>query len=217
MTQPTAGWYPDPSDPRRQRYFDGRAWTENYAPFGPAPQAAGQSATPGMSTGMKIFLGVVAAVFALVVLGSLGDSDKDKTASSSSGTTTTSRTVAAAPAPTGTVAIGPTSSEPPKPVFTPAQENAIAKAESYLDYTAFSKQGLIEQLEYSDFSSADATFAVEHIEANGGVDWNEQAVKKAKSYLEFTSFSLQGLVEQLEYSDFTPSEAQYGASTAYGG
>ncbi|WP_243841596.1 Ltp family lipoprotein [Mycobacterium sp. DL592] len=49
------------------------------------------------------------------------------------------------------------------------------------------------------------------------MDWNEQAVKKAKSYLDYSSFSLQGLVEQLEYSGFTPSQAQYGATTAYGG
>ncbi|QXQ15843.1 DUF2510 domain-containing protein [Skermania piniformis] len=27
-----AGWYPDPADPRRQRYFDGRVWTQHYAP-----------------------------------------------------------------------------------------------------------------------------------------------------------------------------------------
>jgi hypothetical protein len=46
---------------------------------------------------------------------------------------------------------------------------------------------------------------------------NEQAVKKAKTYLSFSSFSLPGMVQQLQYDEFTPSEAQYGASTAYGG
>ena len=69
----------------------------------------------------------------------------------------------------------------PENNFTPGQENAIAKAQSYLDYTGFSKKGLIEQLEFNQFSTADATFAVEHLEANGGVDWNEQAVKKARA------------------------------------
>jgi hypothetical protein len=205
MTAP--GWFPDPSDPSRQRYFDGTAWTENYAPFGPPTQVAGQSAKPGMSTGMKVGLGVGAAVLGLIVLGSIGDSDK--TSSSSSGTATTTRAVGVAP----TTAAPPST---PESNFTPAQDNAIAKAESYLDYTAFSKQGLIKQLEYDQFSTADATFAVEHIEANGGVNWNEQAVKKAKSYLDYTSFSQSGLVNQLEYDGFTPSEAQYGASTAYG-
>ncbi len=122
--------------------------------------------------------------------------------------------------PTRAVGTAPTTPEPPPPPadnFTPGQRNAIAKAKSYLDYSAFSKKGLIEQLEYSQFSTADATFAVQHLESTGAVDWNEQAVKKAKSYLDYSSFSLQGLVEQLEYSGFTPSQAQYGATTAYGG
>jgi hypothetical protein len=40
----TPGWYPDPSEPARHRYFDGAVWTENYyyattaAPmYGPPP------------------------------------------------------------------------------------------------------------------------------------------------------------------------------------
>lgn len=209
MTQPTAGWFPDPSDPSRQRYFDGKAWTESYAPFGPPPQAVGQSAKPGMSRGKKVGLGVGAAVLAFIVIGSLGDSDK-KPSSSSSSTATTTRAVGGFP----------TTTEPPQTVetgFTPAQKNAIRKAESLLDYTSFSRQGLIDQLEYSEFSTTDAAFAVGQIEANGGVDWNEQAVKKAESLLDYTSFSLSGLVDQLEYSGFTPSQAQFGASTAYGG
>jgi hypothetical protein len=36
MTAP-AGWYPDPSGKPMQRYFDGRAWTEHYAPQASAP------------------------------------------------------------------------------------------------------------------------------------------------------------------------------------
>ncbi|WP_142057807.1 Ltp family lipoprotein [Pseudarthrobacter sp. B4EP4b] len=92
---------------------------------------------------------------------------------------------------------------------TVSQQNALRKAESYLDFTAFSRTGLIEQLEYNKFSSADATWAVDRVT----VDWNEQAAKKAKSYLEFTSFSRSGLVDQLLYNGFTPEQAEYGAST----
>ena len=199
MTAP--GWYPDPSDPTRQRYFDGTAWTENYAPFGGPPPGVGQPAKTGMSRGMKIGLGVGAAVLALIALGSVGNSSKTPSTSSGTGSTLP-RTVAA---PTTT-----------KSGFTPAQDNAIAKAKSYLDYSAFSKQGLIKQLEYDKFETADATFAVGHIEANGGVNWNEQAARKAKSYMEYSSFSEEGLIKQLEYDKFTPAEAQYGAKTAYG-
>ncbi|OBF09937.1 hypothetical protein A5727_21795 [Mycobacterium sp. ACS4331] len=160
---------------------------------------------------------MVIAVSILLVLVSFANGEKDKRSSSSSNASSisTSRTTAAAPAPTRSEVV-PTTTEPPKPSFTPAQRNAIKSAESYLDYAAFSKQGLIDQLEYGDFSTSDATFAVEYIEANGGVDWNEQAVKSARQYLEYTSFSLQALVEQLEYSGFTPAEAQYGANQAYG-
>ena len=64
-----------------------------------------------------------------------------------------------------------------QPLSPVSHQNAVAKAEDYLDYTAFSRQGLIDQLEYDDFSTEDATFAVDNII----VDWNEQAAKKHRS------------------------------------
>ena len=45
------------------------------------------------------------------------------------------------------------------------------------------------------------------------VDWNAQAAKKAKSYLEYASFSRSGLVDQLLFEGCTPEQAEYGAST----
>jgi hypothetical protein len=36
------GWYPDPTAPGTQRYWDGRAWTENRAPL---PQPMQQPST----------------------------------------------------------------------------------------------------------------------------------------------------------------------------
>jgi hypothetical protein len=92
---------------------------------------------------------------------------------------------------------------------TVSQQNALRKAASYLDFTAFSQTGLIHQLEFEKFSTGDATWAADRVT----VDWNEQAAKKAKSYLEFTSFSRSGLVEQLLFEGFTPEQAEYGAST----
>ncbi len=88
-----------------------------------------------------------------------------------------------------------------------SQENALSKAKSYLEFAAFSYNGLIDQLEYEGFSTEDATYAVD----NCGANWMEQAAKKAKSYLEFSSFSKQGLIEQLEYEGFTHEQAVYGA------
>lgn len=92
---------------------------------------------------------------------------------------------------------------------TVSQQNALRKAADYLDYTAFSRTGLIEQLVYEKYSAEDSTWAVDRVT----VDWNEQAAKKAKDYLDYTSFSRSGLVEQLLYEGFTPEQAEYGVST----
>ena len=102
------------------------------------------------------------------------------------------------------------------PAMTMAQEQAIGAAESYLNVSAFSRKGLINQLSsaYGEgFTVADATYAVDHIT----VDWNEQAAKSAKSYLQVTNFSRKGLIEQLESSSgegFTHSQAVYGVKKA---
>ncbi|MCI1959674.1 MAG: Ltp family lipoprotein [Clostridia bacterium] len=89
---------------------------------------------------------------------------------------------------------------------TTEQKNACAKAEDYLDFSAFSRSGLIEQLKYEGYSTEAATYAADKCGAN----WNEQAAKKAKSYLSFSSFSHDGLIEQLEYDGFTTEQAEYG-------
>lgn len=89
---------------------------------------------------------------------------------------------------------------------TIGQRNALRSAQSYLQVMAFSREGLIEQLEYEQFSHEDAVYAVDHC----GADWNEQALECAKSYLNTTAFSYQGLVDQLEYEGFTSEQARYG-------
>lgn len=100
------------------------------------------------------------------------------------------------------------------PEYTPSEENAIASAVDYLDYSAFSKKGLIDQLssEYGEgFSKADATFAVNQID----VDWNVQAAAAAQDYLDYSAFSRQGLIEQLESpfgGQFTHAQAVYGVN-----
>lgn len=109
-----------------------------------------------------------------------------------------------APAPNAAPAPAPA----PAPNGNPGQANARGKAQDYLRFTAFSRSGLIEQLEYEGFSNADATWGVDGLGAN----WSEQAAKKAADYLEFTSFSRSGLIEQLEYEGFTPEQAEYGAA-----
>jgi hypothetical protein len=92
---------------------------------------------------------------------------------------------------------------------TVSQSNARRSAESYLTVSAFSRSGLIKQLEFEGFSVSDANYAVDVVE----VDWNEQAAKSAASYLDVSSFSRSGLIKQLEFEGFTPEQAEYGVST----
>ncbi|WP_051314923.1 Ltp family lipoprotein [Alteribacter aurantiacus] len=93
----------------------------------------------------------------------------------------------------------------PEEELTLSQVNAIGSAESYLDFSAFSKEGLIDQLEFEGFSNEDATFAVEYID----VDWYEQAVKSGEAYLDYSNFSRSGLIDQLEFEGFTNSQATH--------
>lgn len=92
--------------------------------------------------------------------------------------------------------------------MTTGQKNALAKAKDYLSIMAFSRSGLIKQLEYEKFSTEDATFAAD----NCGANWNEQAAKKAQDYIDMMSFSRQGLIDQLKYEGFTQAQAEYGVS-----
>lgn len=91
---------------------------------------------------------------------------------------------------------------------TMGQKNALKTAESYLRSSAFSRKGLIEQLKYEEYSTEEATYAVDNID----VDWNEQAAKCAESYLKSSSFSRKGLIDQLKYEGFTTAQAEYGVS-----
>lgn len=91
--------------------------------------------------------------------------------------------------------------------LTTGQRNALSSAKNYLSFQSFSYQGLIDQLEYDQYSHDDAVFAAD----NCGADWNEQAASAAKNYLDFMSFSKDGLIDQLEYDGFTNEQAVYGA------
>ena len=70
---------------------------------------------------------------------------------------------------------------------------------------------MIEQLVFEGYSDADAEYAVDQINA----DWNEQAVLAAINYLDFSSFSKQGLIDQLVFEGYTSEQAEYGANRAY--
>lgn len=75
--------------------------------------------------------------------------------------------------------------------------------------SAFSHDGLVDQLVYAKFTQAQAVHGAD----NSGADWNEQAAKAAKSYMETSTFSRDSLIAQLEYSKFTHAQAEHGANS----
>lgn len=89
-----------------------------------------------------------------------------------------------------------------------SQCNAFRSAADYLRLMAFSRSGLIRQLEFEGYSTADATYGVDAQNA----DWNAQATKSAKSYLDLMPFSRSGLIAQLEFEGFTRAQATFGVA-----
>lgn len=161
----------------------------------------------------KIALIVTAAVLLLsIIFGSttgaqnraaLDDATRSADSQTNSAPTTETESTPAAPetAPAQ-------KSAPATPSMTTSQKNAVGKAKSYLQFTAFSHDGLVSQLEYDKFSHDDAVYGAD----NSGADWNQQAAAKAKSYMQFSQFSRQGLIDQLLYDKFTQAQAESGAN-----
>ena len=196
---------------------------------GPAPQGA-----PSKKSRSGLLVGVCACValgVLVLIAGALaGSPTKENVATKATDGTPTTEARDATPPSTEAPAALPAADAPatseaptteaPTTTATPttvdpfanetvSQKNARRSAASYLDYSAFSRTGLIKQLEYEGFSPSDAAYAVDAMNA----DWNAQAAESATQYLEYSSFSHSGLVDQLIYEGFTPTEAEYGVST----
>lgn len=88
---------------------------------------------------------------------------------------------------------------------------ALKKANDYLSFMPFSKQGLFDQLtsEYGEKFPADAAqYAVDNVKT----DWNKNALRAATTYRNKMHMSRAGIYDQLisEYGDrYTASEAQF--------
>ncbi|WP_162893187.1 Ltp family lipoprotein [Microbacterium halotolerans] len=212
--QPTPGWYPAPHANGENRYWDGSKWLE------PATDAAGSPEQPKKSRkGLWITLSIIGGV---IVLGGIGgalglgdDPDDDATPAASQ---TDEPTQEPTQEPNDEPAAQDEAEEPEpeepepepeKPSLTVGQENAVGKAETYLDLMGFSRDGLIEQLEFDGFTTEEATFAVDNV----APDWNKEAAEKAESYIDLMEFSRQGLIDQLVFDGFTQEQAEHGAST----
>lgn len=158
--------------------------------------------------------GLVAGVVVLVAVGCAGGTDERSTVSAEPESTEAPADPRPTRPPRTTTTEAPTTTVPPTtattdPPESAGQKNARQSAADYLDYMAFSHSGLVDQLEFEGFSTADATYGVDALT----VDWNEQAALSAAEYLDYTSFSRSGLIDQLVFEGFSQAEAEYGVST----
>lgn len=238
MTTP-AGWHADPEGSGQLRWWDGQQWTSAVQPpsfSAPTPngqQSGGQPSKKwpwvvGGLVGVLVLIGIIGAL-------SSGDDASDVaavqkttvratterapvTSTTTAPSTTTTASLAPAPPPVNTETVAPAppvTAQPVEPAtpqsgMTGGQRNAVRSANTYLDISGFSRQSLIEQLEYEDYSTEDATFAVDYI----APDWNEEAAESAETYLDISGFSRQALIDQLMYEGFTYEQAQYGVDQA---
>lgn len=90
-------------------------------------------------------------------------------------------------------------------------EQALDKAQNYVDFTSFSEADLRGQLEYHEFSPEAIQFALDNV----NVDYQAECIEKAESYLELTSFSEADLREQLEYHEFNEEHINVAIEEVY--
>jgi len=171
------------------------------------------------SVAARVALVTAGAAVGLLALASCGGGDEAPAPSETV-------TVTAAPSDPGPSISTPsattaptTGNQTPEPSVTPedtvevSQEfkNALASAESYLEFSSFSKAGLYDQLtsEYGEgFPEDAAQYAVDNVEA----DWKAEAVEAAELYYYDMNMSKSGVRDQLvsEYGEqFTEDEADY--------
>lgn len=199
----------DPNQPYPQQPFSGQPAGGQPYPGPPYGQQPPQQSTKKKRKWPWILLAIV-AFFLVVGVATGGNGEDGNTAAQGTSSAAPAPGVAQVPVEEVTAASETVAAEPEAPAISVAQQNAVRSAENYLRVSAFSREGLIDQLVYESYSVEDATYAVDSISP----DWNEQAAEKAQTYLDLTGFSRQGLIDQLVFDGFTPAEATFGADQA---
>ena len=149
----------------------------------PSP-AVGVASTPNKKKGKGCLIVILVILVLAIISAALGG--QDQPASS-----TQQNTNSSSPA---TTSSQPESGSNSQDTMTTGQKNALRAAEKYLSVMPFSYSGLIEQLEYESYSTEDATYAADNCSA----DWNEQAAKSAKKYLDVPVVQIPNIVPQFE-------------------
>ena len=172
------------------------------------------------TTKKRIALGAVGAIVAVGMFGACSDSTTPDVQSAPAASTaaapagdapTQSAPTTAAPAGDAPTQSAPTTAAPAGDV--PAEyASALAKARSYAENMHMSKAAVRDQLvsEYGEsFPKAAADYAMANLT---GIDWNANALAKAKSYRDGMHMSNAAIRKQLvsEYGEqFTAAEADY--------
>lgn len=92
--------------------------------------------------------------------------------------------------------------------------SAVDSALSYITFTGFSREGLIKQLTSpygEDLDEELAVAAVDFLEDNNLVSWDDEAIECAEGYVTYLSVSRQAVYDYLcsDYGDgFTPEQAE---------
>jgi len=108
-----------------------------------------------------------------------------------------------------------TSSKKAAPKVPTEYTSALSKAKSYATHLNMSKKAVHDQLTSESgerFTTEAANYAMDHLQ---NVDWNANALKKAKSYQKNMSMSKAAVKDQLTAEageKFTPAEAEYAIS-----
>lgn len=99
--------------------------------------------------------------------------------------------------------------KPPLESLNENQLQAIQTAKDYLDTIHLSQTELLQMLSVENIDLEDAKFALDYL----GIDWNQQAQKKAKEYCKHKiGFSKEKLKAQLLFDHFTEEEADFAVS-----
>ena len=88
----------------------------------------------------------------------------------------------------------------------------IKTIKQYLKKLAFSEKSLIDQLVYDGYPKSEASEAIDSLD----IDWNEQAVKWAKDFLDYYVVSNDRIYDLLEEEGFDDDQINYAIKELYG-
>jgi len=212
-----AGWYPQPDG--QQRYWDGQQWTENFAPGNSpgVPEGASSETAPGAAR-KNWFLRhkVITAVGAVLLVAMFSNLANGGTKSDNIAPVADQVTTSATPATPEQVAADQAAADQAAADKAAADKAAADQAaadkavadKAAADQAAADKAAAAKAT--ADKAAADkaAAAAAAKAAANKLTTAQENAKRKAESYLEMMGFSRSGLIKQLTFEGFTENDAK---------